>query len=329
MTNIIESAKGFITRTKWDLKKKSPEILLVCGIVTTVAGVIAACGATIKAQPIIEEHKKQVETIKKCEEAGKTVDAEGKEVEYTHKDAKKDTYISLLKTGVKCGKVYLLACILIGLSIFCQIKGYKILAERLAAASAAYAALAAKFKAYRKKVADKFGPEEDKAIYCDMKAKEIETVKVDADGNEIKDKLTVMVTDDDDYTALFTEYNPDGIKNTNWWNDAERNLGWLKGEQAYLNHKLQCLKGRPITLNEVRERLGLNPTAKGGVVGWTYEPDNPNHHGDNFIDFGLEPIYRAYRNGEEMPGESSFLLEFNVDGDILYAYNKYKEKKAS
>ena len=75
-----------------------------------------------------------------------------------------------------------------------------------------------------------------------------------------------------------------------------------------------------MTLNEVRRDLGLETTQKGQAVGWVWRPDDPNHIGDNEILFGIDPLIRAYRNGEEMPDESAILLDFNVDGNILYAF---------
>lgn len=328
MSKFMDNIKGFISSTSWKIQKHSPEICLAVGIVTTIAGVVVACRATIKAKEVIEDHKKQMEAIHNCEESGKTQNENGEIVEYTHEDAKKDSFSALIKTGIKVAKLYLLSLILIGLSIFCQIKGYKTLSERLAMASAAYAALAAKFKDYRARVRDKFGEDEEKALYHNIRAKDIEMTKTDEDGNTVTEKQIVFIADDDDYTALWSQYNEDGVKNINWSPSIDRNLFWLKSEQAYLNAQLQLRKGRPVTLNEVRSRLGLPLTMKGQAVGWTYEPNNPNHKGDNYIDFGLEKLYMAYRNGEEMPGEASLILEFNCDGEILYAFNKHKEKAA-
>lgn len=324
----IDNLKGFISSTSWKIQKHSPEICLAVGIVATIAGVVTACRSTIKAQEVIDDYEKQVETIHNCEGTGKTTNENGEIVEYTHEDAKKDSFTALIKTCVKCFKLYLLSLILIGLSIFCQIKGYKTLSNRLAMASAAYAALAAKFKDYRARVRDKLGETEEKAIFHNVRAKDITMTTTDEDGNTVEQKQTVMIADDDDYTALFTQYNSDGTLNTAWNRDIDRNLYWLRSEQAYLNSVLQLRNGKPVTLNEVRQRLGLPLTMKGQAVGWTYEPHNPNHKGDNYIDFGLEKLYMAYRNGEEVPGEASLVLEFNCDGEILYAFDKYKEKIA-
>lgn len=329
MSNVIESVKGFISKTSWTIEKHAPEILLVCGIATTIAGVVTACRATIKAKAVIDEHKEQMDAIDSCEDAGLTTNEDGNQVEYTAEDAKKDRLTTRVKTVTSVVKLYLLSFILISLSIFCQIRGYRVLAERLAMASAAYAALAARFKRYRGIVARKFGPQEDKAIYHDMQSKDVTMTRVDENGNEFKEKVTVMLADDDDYTAIFSQRNSDGTLNPFWHHDCDRNLNWLKMEQSYLNKLLKCRNGKPVTLNEVRDRLGLPLTAKGQAVGWVYDPKNPKHNGDNLIDFGLEPMYQAYRQGEEIPGEASLVLEFNVDGDILYAFDKYKDKEAA
>lgn len=321
LKDITTSIKGFVSKTSWKIEKHAPEILLVTGIAATIAGVVTACRATVKAQEVIDEHKKQLDIIEKSEADGVTVNADGETVAYTHDDAKKDRLTTLVKTGTKCVKLYLLSLILIGLSIFCQIRGYKTLSQRLAAASAAYAALATKFRDYRKRVADKFGETEERTIYHDMKAVDVQRNGEDENGNPIEGKVeTVFVADDDDYTALFSQFNKDGIINPEWYPDSDQNLSKLQIKQNYWNKVLQCRKGRPVTLNEVRRDLGLETTQKGQAVGWVWRPDDPNHIGDNEILFGIDPLIRAYRNGEEMPDESSILLDFNVDGNILYAF---------
>lgn len=321
LKNITDSIKGFVSSTSWNVQKHAPEILLVTGIVSTIAAVAMAVKATPKAMKVIDEHKKQLEVIEKSEEAGVTVNADGETVEYTPDDAKKDRRTTLAKAVISCGKLYALSALLLGLSIFCQIKGYKTLSRRLAEASMAYAALATKFKNYRKRVADKLGPDEEAVIYHDMKAVDVVRNGEDENGNptEGSDVETVFVADDDDYTALFTQFDKDGILNTAWSPDSEQNLTWLRMEQDYWNNKLKCRKGKPVFLNEVRERLGVGRTQKAQAVGWVYKPDDPNHNGDNYIDFGLDRLIKAYRNGEEMPDDASFVLDFNVDGNVLYA----------
>lgn len=318
--DIADSVKGFVSSTSWKIEKHAPEILLVTGIVSTIAAVAMAVKATPKAMAVIEEHKKQLEVIEKSEEAGVTVNADGETVEYTPDDAKKDRRTTLAKTVISCGKLYAMSALLLGLSIFCQIKGYKTLSRRLAEASMAYAALATKFKSYRKRVADKLGADEEAVIYHDMKAVDVVRNGEDENGNPTEAGIdTVFVADDDDYTALFSQYDKDGILNPNWYPDSAQNLDWLRMEQDYWNNVLKCRKGKPVFLNEVRERLRVGRTQKAQAVGWVYKPDDPNHNGDNYIDFGLDRMVRAYRNGDEFPDEASFVLDFNVDGNVMYA----------
>ena len=51
----------------------------------------------------------------------------------------------------------------------------------------------------------------------------------------------------------------------------------------------------------------------GQVVGWLYQPDDPEYKGDNYVDFGVSEI-----NVADIDGYSkSILLEFNADGNIL------------
>lgn len=323
LKDIANSVKGFVSSTSWKIEKHAPEILLVTGIVSTVAAVALAVKATPKAEAIIEEHKQQMELVHKCAELGVRGDSEtGKNVPYTEEDKKKDTIHFYTTTGMKLAKEFAPSVILLGISITSQICGYKVLSRRLAEASAAYALLASKFKAYRKRVAEKLGVTEERKLYHNMQEKEIKTTAYDENGNPIENADTVTIADDDDYTMIFSQFNRRGILNPNWMPNTEAMLTWLSMEQDYWNQVLKCRKGKPVTLNEVRTRLAgdFERTTKGQAVGWTYEPDNPNHHGDNYIDFGIDRLIKAYRDGEEMPDDSSFVLDFNVDGDILYAF---------
>lgn len=305
INSIIDSAKGFASRTSWKIQKHAPEILLVTGIVSTVAAVVSAFKAAPKAKEVIEEHKAQMEIVHKSADTEKE---------------KKSTITVYAKSGCKLGKVLLPVIGFTGGSIVSQICGYKVLSRRFAEASAAYALLAAKFKKYRKNVANRMGETEERVIYHDLQPKEVTTTTTNENGEEVTKTETVFIADDDDYTGIFSRVNEDGIVNTKWEPSTEQNLTWLMMQQDYWDKVLRCRKGKPVTLNEVRAWLDLPVTQKGQAVGWVYDPDNPEHNGDNFISFGLDPLIRAYRNGEEMPDDNSFVLDFNVDGEILYAF---------
>lgn len=95
-------------------------------------------------------------------------------------------------------------------------------------------------------------------------------------------------------------------------NVAERQV-FLLQTQYHFNFKLRL--DRHVFLNDVYEALGLIRVEEyEGRVGWIYDPEHPI--GDNFIDFGL---YNWQYVGKDawLGDKDAFLLDFNVDGDIL------------
>ena len=87
---------------------------------------------------------------------------------------------------------------------------------------------------------------------------------------------------------------------------------FLRAQQQYANDLLVA-RGH-LFLNEVYDMLGIERTKAGQVVGWIYDPKNPN--GDNYIDFGIYDVNKA-KNRDFVNGyEPVILLDFNVDGNI-------------
>ena len=303
MKNIKESLMQTYKRTELKVRKHSPEILAGVGVVGVIASTVMACKATTKLSDILEESKDQLDQIKTVAVDPAYAD------KYSEDDAKKDTTITYVQTGVKVAKLYAPSVILCAGSLGCLLASNNILKKRNAALSAAYMTVDKSFKEYRKRVADRFGEEVEKEIRYNIKAEEI--TKVDEDGNEVTETVKVMDGTDDpnsysDYARFFDE------SCAAWQNDAEYNLTFLKAQQQYANDLLKA-RGR-LFLNEVYRMLGIDETKAGQVVGWVYNPDNPT--GDNFVDFGIYNMQRervrAFVNGYE----PNILLDFNVDGVI-------------
>lgn len=293
-----------------NVKKHSPEILMVAGIVGTVASTVLACRATMKVNDIMEEKKKTIEDIHKC--------LEDESVEYTEEDSKKDLTIIYSQTGVKLIKLYAPAVALGGLSIASIVAGHRILNKRNIAIAAAYTAVDTGFKKYRKNVVERFGEQVDKELRYNIKAKEVEKTITDKNGKEKKVK-EIEYTIEGDPTKNISEYAKffDEWTSTEHHKDPEYNLMFLRRQQDYANEVLKA-KGH-LFLNEVYDMLGIPRTKAGQVVGWIYDEKNPN--GDNYVDFGIynlsgyEPTderKRAFVNGYER----NILLDFNVDGMI-------------
>ena len=310
MNNIVNSATKTFHRVGFQIKKHSPEILLVTGITGVVTSAVMACKATTKVDAIIEESKKSIDMIHEGMEAGNICD-----VEYTEEDGKKDLAIVYTQTGVKFAKLYG-PSVLLGLTfIGCILASNNIIHKRNVALSAAYTAIDRSFKGYRSRVIERFGENMDRELRYNIKTQEVKETVVDEETGKKKTvKSTVSVVDPNtysDYARFFDEYC------AGWTKDAEYNLMFLRQQQNYAN---ELLKSRGhLFLNEVYDMLGIDRTKAGNIVGWVYDEKHPI--GDNFVDFGIYVLdnekARDFVNGRER----SILLDFNVDGDILSLMN--------
>ena len=305
---LLNKGKGLAKKVIFSAKKHSPEILLVTGVIGTVASTVMACKATLKVNDVLEDAKVNLDKIHEC--AGKPELAE----KYTEHDAKKDTTIVYIQTGLKIAKLYAPAIALGVLSIGSIAASNHILRKRNAAMAAAYATLDSAFKAYRGRVVERFGEEVDKELKYGVKAVEVKEKEETEDGKAKTVKKTLNVVNPNDpstfneYTRIFGQGNPI------WQKDHMYNLMFLRAQQSYFNDKLRV--DGIVFLNDVYKALGIPISKAGQYVGWVYDPKNENTQGDNYIDFG---IYEAYIPSETIEGkyEKTIVLDFNVDGNIL------------
>lgn len=298
------SATRTINRAALKIKKHSPEILVVSGIVGAVTSTVMACKATTKIDEVITESKEHVDMTKKY------VEDNGFTEKYTETDYKKDLTIMYTQRGLKLAKLYAPAVILGTVSITAILAGHNILRKRNVALAAAYATIDKGFKEYRGRVIERFGEELDKELKYNIKAKEIDEIKInEKTGKEEVVKKAVNVADPNtysDYARLFD----DGC--LGWTKDPEYNLMFLKDQQRYANDRLKT-KGC-LFLNEVYDMLGIPRTKAGAVVGWIFDEKHPN--GDNFVDFGIYDMNNAKTRDFVNGYERTILLDFNVDGVI-------------
>lgn len=313
-TELMTTVSSSFNKMGFKLKKHSPEILVVAGVIGTVASAVMACKATTKVSDILEKAKEDINSIHDCAANEEFVE------EYTPEDVKKDLTIVYVQTGIKLAKLYAPAVALGALSLSGILASNNILRKRNIALAAAYATVDKGFKEYRNHVVERFGEEVDRELKHGIKAKKIEKVIVGEDGKEKKVKESISVVERDslsDYSFFFDESNP------YWEKDGNYNRMFLLAQQQYANDKLRA--NGYLYLNDVLDTLGIPRTKAGQIVGWVYNPDNPN--GDNYVDFG---IYETYRRDEEsVKGtamrerfgkeiyERVVLLDFNVDGNIL------------
>lgn len=312
-TNILNNLGRNFHRFGFKVKKHSPEILAVAGVVGAVASTVIACKATTKLSTILDESKEQVDKIHSCINDDKLSNR------YSEEDSKKDLLIVYSQTGVKLIKLYAPAVALGALSLTCMLTSNNILRKRNVALAAAYATVDKGFKQYRGRVVERFGDVVDRELKYNIKAQPIEETTVDENGKEITVKKCVSVVNPSDiseYARFFekTTVDKDGkpIENHYWTNDNEYNLIFLKQQERYANDKLR-IKGY-LFLNEVYQMLGLPETKAGQIVGWIYDCKN-DENSDSYVDFGIYQdnlSYSDYVNGFD----PAILLDFNVDGNI-------------
>lgn len=304
--NIVKSASSVFGKAGFAMRKHSPEILVIGGVIGTVVGAVMACKATPKAVQILEESK---ETIEKINEAAELAEKGELTKEYTKEDHAKDLIGEYARMSLGLVKTYAPAVIVGGLSIASILTGHKILRGRNLALAAAYATIDKSFKSYRGNVIDRFGAEVDRQLKYNLKAEEVtEKLEDPETGKTKKIKKTVLVPTDDarerGYARLFDAACDD------WNNDAKLNRSFLSGAQNYFNDILQT-RGY-VFLSEVYKFLKYRETPECRVVGWTLNGD-----GDGYVDFGFD------KDDMFMSGYNKDVwLEFNVDGPILDTFTE-------
>lgn len=299
---IVRKASSMFNRTAIKLKKHSPEILVMAGVVGTVASTVLACKATTKLNSLLEESKQNIEQIHTYESTEEFGDR------YSKEDAKKDLAIVYVQTGIKVAKLYAPAVTLGVISISSILASNNILRKRNVALVAAYTTIDKTFKEYRERVVERFGSDVDNELRLGIKKTKIEELVTDPEtGKEKKVKSTVNVVDStatDEYSRWFDE------SCKNYEGNMDYDMLYLRSQQQFANDKLKV--DGYLFLSDIYEALGIPRTKMSQTVGWIYKPNNEN--GDNFVDFGLMELYRETEDSSYKKG---IFMNFNVDGPIL------------
>ena len=268
------------------LKKHSPEILMVTGVVGVVTSAVMACKATTKLNDIVEEGKTDAEEIHKV--------AESRPEEFTEDDVKRAITINTGRTALKVAKLYAPSVALGVLSLTALVTSNIILRKRIATATAAYIALDESFKTYRGRVKERFGDEVEKEIRLGTKTEEI----VNEDGT-VEKVTTIAGTPASEYAVVFdTHTSCIAGKNKDY------NLTSIRGIESFLNQQLES-KGF-VTLNEVYDALGMEGTRIGLVAGWVYDKNEYTK-----IEIEVTDILND-------AGEPALMLDFNADKKYVY-----------
>lgn len=296
----MSKIKILVNKAKLSAVKHGPQLMIIGGVAATVVGTVMACKATLNVSDILDEAKDNLDKIHMVEDRNLE--------EYTEQDAVKDKTIVYTQTTLKMIKNYALPAAIMGAGIASILAGNKIMKQRYAALSAAYATLDSSFKGYRERVKERFGEQVENEIRYNLRAEKM--IVTDEDGNTTEKEIYVAPTDINGYSPYAQFFD---IGNTYWEDDLSSRMMFLKAQEQYANDLL--VSRGYLYLNEVYENLGLNKTKAGQIVGWIYDPEN-NDVGDNYVDFGIYNV--NHRNCIDFVNGDceAILLDFNVDGNI-------------
>jgi predicted regulator of amino acid metabolism with ACT domain len=261
--------------------------------------------ATLKLESVLDEIEIDNNNIVKAKEQ---VDSGNvpETTTYTDEEVERDLKITRIQGLVKVGKLYAPAVGLGIIGVVCLTKSHRILEERNVALTAAYVAVDRAFTRYRERVIDRFGEDLDRELRYDYEGVDI----VDEETGKVVSGYRAATGDPEGYARWFDE------ESSSCWSASpyeEYNWMHLRQAQNWLNDMLRS-RGY-VFLNEAYGQLGLSHTPAGQIVGWIYDPRNPEAAGDNYIDFGCwdqqeNPL--GFNNGRE----GAILVDFNVDGPI-------------
>ena len=295
------------------VRKHSPEILMVAGVIGTVAGAVMACKETLELEDVLDECKQEKMELEEqyamCEQ-------------YSEDALKKDQVKLTIKQVAKIVKLYAPSVIMEATSIGVIFASNDIMRKRNASMAAAYATLNSMYKRYRQNVIESYGEEVDKDMRFGVKHEKV--TEIDEDGNKVK--IDARIVDLDNTALAISDYSrffQMGCKGFDA-SSGRYNLLYLKGIQAMFNNKL--IADGYVMLNDVYRELGFDTIPEGWSIGWVYDEANPI--GDNYIDFGL---YEARNKNQRAVNdwEPVILMDFNVDGNLyedpkLYSLLKKK-----
>ena len=295
--NTMNTLKDGVAICKLRLVKQSPTILMAAGIAGVVVSTVMACKATPKAEKIIAENKETLETIKMVRAS------EDYKEDYEDRDYRKDITTTYLKMSGQLIKNYAPSVLLGGLSIFCIVNSHNILRKRNAALAAAYGIVSKDLSNYRERVRDELGDDLENKIYNTITKEEV----IDQETGETVEVEKAHTSGLNEYARIFYDTNP------NWTKSPEDNKMFLLQQERYFNDILRLKK--IVFLNDVYKALGFEPSKAGQIVGWFYDPNNPDC--SNEIDFGLFDIQHPSDNRDFINGdERSVIINPNVDGAV-------------
>lgn len=309
--NIFKNLGEMIANTAknvgFTVKQHSPEILVGAGIISAGAAVVLACKQTMKMERVLDEHKEKIDKINELveDDTTKYEDEDGSIKPYDEKTGKHDKRIAYRDLIFRTAKTYAVPAALFVLSMSCFVTSTVILKKRNAALVTAFNGLLASFQAYRQRVRDRVGEEEESDIYLNN---HIMHLSDETTGDQWKDEKVDLNRPLPPFEFRFNKKTSPIM----WDKDPEQTMHILTTVEDWVNAKVYDNPtgfSRLVTLPEVLTKLGLQldkdemKAMKQLCAGWVA----PKFGGIvTHCDFGLD----KYRN-RNWPSDGDWILEFN------------------
>ena len=313
----LMSVSGQAVEFVYDNKEK---FLLGLGIIAGVATVGTTVKGTLNCKKIIDNHKDTVAMIKLAEEIRPEYKGSAEE--------KEDVTKLYTMTAMGIAKEVAVPVVFGAATVTCLIGEHCMmetkvnkLTETVVGLSAAYTAIDQAFKKYRKNVIAELGTAADERFRLGLKKEKVEVEETQPNGKVKKVKKDIEYIEEGDVSD-YAKFFDASCKSLFVWKDPlhyypdwDANIHQLNCQQSVANQILQ--RDGYLFLNDVYDMLGLPKTKAGQVVGWIYDPENPNI--DSHVSFGTYQIRnkKVINCEKDYEYEECILLDFNVDGVII------------
>lgn len=273
--------------------KHSPTILTGAGTIGLVGTAVLASRATLTYHEVIAD---ELEVITMGPELQK------RNEHYTDEEFRKDRIICYSRIATKTLKHYGPTIALGVASIASFWWSHSIQSKRIAGLAAAYTALDASYRKYKKSVASVIGEESMKKV----EEKILDDVVFTDEPFEYDKMAESVIPEYSPYARIIDETSSVWDPNDDI---TELNI------HAQLNYMNDILHTRGyLFLSDVYDALGIPRTPASQVVGWLWKKGN----GDHYVSFGdIEGHRIKFWDDSRRREVANYLLDFNVDGEIV------------
>lgn len=302
-------------------KNKSPELLIVGGLVAFGATIFATSKAVLANKDAMDSAKEEIAAIENTPASE----------EYTREDSDKDIRLVKRKARRKTIKATAPAVIFGSVTIACFMGADYIRRQRYAALFASSEMVLKAFNDYRDGVRERYGDDVDKELRYKLVKREVEEEPETTSKGKKKAKVEEKTVSQYDGHSEFSRYFDESSRR--YEKDPQYNKTIILEVQRALNRTLRQrwergLEGS-VSVNEAYDALGFDRIGvEGQHAGWIYDPDDPSCQEDRHIDFGIFNVYRDSKKADFVNGyERCVLLDFNVDTLDIYADRRYLDRK--